>query len=172
VTEIPPAPEAVAEAVVPVPVPEVAEPAAESEEADASVETPDVELQPAVPATVEDAAASTTAVEAGSQGEGDEQAVDEVLAVEALGSGDQYRIWLASLQTQGGAETYWERLVRDMPDLLESLELMVRKVDLGAEKGIWFRVLAGPLPARQQAEELCMTIVRRRPGENCVVMKN
>jgi TPR repeat protein len=83
-----------------------------------------------------------------------------------------YRIWLASLATAELADESWRTLVERYPDLLGGLALTVRKVDLGLEKGVWYRVLAGPFADRQSAKSACEEMLRRAPEESCMAVVN
>ncbi len=67
-----------------------------------------------------------------------------------------YYVHLSSVRRAGQAPGEWQRLRRAYPALLGGLELAVARVDLGAGRGVWFRILGGPL-ARAE--------VRRRCGE-------
>jgi hypothetical protein len=79
-------------------------------------------------------------------------------------------IWLSSLKTREQAEQGWEGLQKAYPDLLGSLQLTVREVDLGAAKGgIWYRIYAGPVASKADAKALCGKIKARPPNSNCLV---
>src|SRR5262249_36089393 len=67
-------------------------------------------------------------------------------------------IWLSSQKSRDQAERGWKELQTAYPDLLGKLELTVREVDLGAAKGVWYRVYAGPLASKQDAKDLCAKI--------------
>ena len=78
-------------------------------------------------------------------------------------------IWLSSQKSREQAERGWQELKTAYPDLLDKLELTVREVDLGAAKGVWYRVYAGPLASKQDAKDLCARIKAQPPNSNCLV---
>jgi cell division septation protein DedD len=85
--------------------------------------------------------------------------------------GPVVRIWLASLKSRELAERDWRDLQAAYGDLLADLEPTVRQVDLGSEKGgIWYRIYAGPLASRDNAQALCAEIKSRSPRSNCLVV--
>lgn len=86
--------------------------------------------------------------------------------------GSGFRVWLTSLQSEAAAESSWQALVSGYPDLLGRLRFSVRRVDLGADKGVWFRVLAGPFAGPIEADALCAQLRQRSPDENCVVVSD
>ncbi len=82
----------------------------------------------------------------------------------AYSSGDEagYRVHLASVfnADRVAQEREWSRL-RDMyPDLLADLDLTIVKVDLGPEKGLYHRIMAGPL-TDETAPALCAELAKR-----------
>lgn len=80
-----------------------------------------------------------------------------------------YRIQLAASRTNGAVESEWDRLRRRHVDLLGDLRLQVTKVDLGATKGIFYRLRAGPLATETAAKTLCERLKQRKLG--CLVVK-
>lgn len=80
-----------------------------------------------------------------------------------------YRIQLAASRTEGAVESEWDRLRRRHVDLLGELELQVTRIDLGAGKGIFFRLRAGPLADEASAKTLCERLKQRKLG--CLVVK-
>lgn len=76
-----------------------------------------------------------------------------------------YAVHLASYRMADNARRGWRLLARDFPDLLMGYEPMLREVDLGA-RGLFIRLLAGPLPDPAEAHELCDAL--RREGAYCV----
>lgn len=82
------------------------------------------------------------------------------------------RIWLTSLASAESADQSWRSLVETYPDLLGGLDVTIRKVDLGVDKGVWYRVMAGPFENRQSAKAVCEEFHRRAPGENCMAVVN
>ncbi len=73
-----------------------------------------------------------------------------------------HRVHLASVfnADRVAQEREWSRL-RDMyPDLLADLELSIVNIDLGPEKGVYHRIMAGPLDD-QTAPALCAELTKR-----------
>lgn len=66
-----------------------------------------------------------------------------------------FRIQLASYRDAGAATRVWHRLAKASPALLGELKPNVVRVDLGPEKGVYYRLQAGPLPDRVAAATLC-----------------
>ncbi|WP_119458798.1 SPOR domain-containing protein [Rhodospirillaceae bacterium SYSU D60014] len=65
-----------------------------------------------------------------------------------------FRVQLAALRTRVDAQTEWDSLQRRFPTLLEELQVNLQRADLG-DKGVYYRVQAGPLPDRAAARSLC-----------------
>lgn len=80
-----------------------------------------------------------------------------------------YRVQLAASRTEGAVEAEWDRLRRRHVDLLGELELQVTRIDLGAGKGIFYRLRVGPLADEAGAKTLCERLKQRKLG--CLVVK-
>ncbi len=74
---------------------------------------------------------------------------------------------LGSLRTPEAAREEWQRLKRANGDLLGNLKANAVSVDLG-EKGIWYRITAGPLD-EAGADRLCSEMKQRNHG--CIVAR-
>jgi len=74
---------------------------------------------------------------------------------------------LGSLRSPEEAREEWQRLKRANGDLLGNLRANAVSVDLG-DKGIWYRIMAGPLD-ESGAERLCAEMKQRNHG--CVVAR-
>ena len=61
---------------------------------------------------------------------------------------------LASVRAPEAVEAEWKRLKTRHPDLLGGLELHMERADLGPDKGVFFRLRAGPL-SEAGARTLC-----------------
>ena len=85
---------------------------------------------------------------------------------EAGGQG-RYRIQVAAVRSQEGAESAWRTLKKKHADLLAALNLTVEWVDLGA-KGVFYRVQGGPLTG-PAAKKACAELHRRKAG--CLVVR-
>ena len=77
------------------------------------------------------------------------------------------QVRLGSLRTPEEAREEWQRLKRANADLLGNLRANAVSVDLG-EKGIYYRILAGPLD-EAAAERLCTELKRRNHG--CIIAR-
>lgn len=79
-----------------------------------------------------------------------------------------FRVHLTSIRKAVGAAREWRRLGRAYPKLLSGLEVAVTRVDLGAQRGVWYRVQGGPL-GRTEARALCDAFKER--GVWCQVLR-
>jgi len=73
-----------------------------------------------------------------------------------------YAVHLASFRTRDAAEREWKRLGAAYGKLLGGLEARFPRVDLGAEKGVYYRLLAGPLADAARARELCQALRKHK----------
>lgn len=67
-------------------------------------------------------------------------------------------VHLASYRQRNGAIAAWHELIGRYPELLGSHAMDVRRVDLGPELGVFFRLRAGPLSAAAAAKALCRSL--------------
>ena len=79
-----------------------------------------------------------------------------------------FRLRLASYRQPANAETGWTILSTKHSDLLAGFNYAIAEVDLGAEKGIYHRLEAGPARLLAEVQALCAQIKAR--GDNCVVV--
>jgi cell division septation protein DedD len=79
-----------------------------------------------------------------------------------------YRVQIASVKSEREAKEEWERLKSKFPTLLRRLNLTVARVNLD-EKGVFFRLLIGPLPDKSAAKEFCKSAKERKIA--CLVHK-
>ena len=73
------------------------------------------------------------------------------------------RIQLASLRTPDEARDEWQRLKRENGDLLGKLTAVAVRADMG-DKGIYYRIEAGPLASKTAAAHLCDALRGRDLG--------
>ncbi len=78
-----------------------------------------------------------------------------------------YRIQLASVRSEEQAQATWARMQKSYGDVLASLTMRAVKVDLG-ERGVYYRVQAGPLDA-DTAQSACTKLKGR--SVDCIVVK-
>jgi cell division septation protein DedD len=79
-----------------------------------------------------------------------------------------YRVQLGAVRSEIDAEQEWSRLRKRYPDLLGNLELAVTRADLG-DKGVFFRLRAGPIPDQASARKLCDDLTEKKIG--CLVVR-
>lgn len=80
-----------------------------------------------------------------------------------------WRVQLAASRSEPAVKSEWDRLRRRNVDLLGDLRLQVTRIDLGASKGIFYRLRAGPLTDENAAKALCERLKQRKLG--CLVVK-
>ncbi|MCH7864228.1 MAG: SPOR domain-containing protein [Proteobacteria bacterium] len=83
--------------------------------------------------------------------------------------GPDFLVQLAAARSREGAEGEWNRLRAKNPDLLGDLRLTVTKADLGPERGVFYRLRAGPLADEPSARRLCSRLSTRQVG--CLIIK-
>jgi hypothetical protein len=81
-------------------------------------------------------------------------------------AGGGYRIQLASEKSEDSAKASWARLQKSHGDVLGNLRMQPGRVDLG-DKGVWYRVQAGPLEEKQ-AKDACAKLKARNTA--CVLL--
>ena len=79
-----------------------------------------------------------------------------------------YRVQIVALRSEQLALAEWEKLKKANPDLFNGLSPNVVRADLG-EKGIYYRLQAGPLAGAAQAADLCERAKSRKLG--CIVVR-
>ena len=75
-----------------------------------------------------------------------------------------WRVQVASVKSEDVAKSTWARLQSAHGDVMANLRMQAVRVDLG-DKGIWYRVQAGPLDEKQ-AHNVCGALKSRR--SDCV----
>jgi hypothetical protein len=83
----------------------------------------------------------------------------------ALAKGAAF-VQLAALRSQAAADAAWAEKRRAFPDLLSGFSAVVWRVDLG-DRGLFYRLLTGPLPDAAAARRLCAALQAR--GQDCLV---
>ena len=89
-------------------------------------------------------------------------------AVEPAGPG-RFKVQIAAFRSSEAADAGWQRLRAAHEDLLGGLTHAVVRADLGAEKGIYYRLQAGPLADAAAARALCDKFKAREQG--CFVVR-
>ncbi len=80
-----------------------------------------------------------------------------------------YQIQIAAVRTREQAESEWKRLKKLHGDVLAGYSLNIVRVDLGADKGIFFRLRAGPIAGEDVAQALCQNLTKRKVG--CLIVR-
>lgn len=75
-----------------------------------------------------------------------------------------FMVQLGAYRKAPAADTGWGRLLKANRDLLGELKPKIVRVDLGAGKGVFFRLRAGPLDDEAAARALCARFKVRRQG--------
>ena len=76
-------------------------------------------------------------------------------------AGGDFQVQLAAVRSPEQARGEWKRLRRKNGDMLGKLRLFITKADLGPEKGVYFRLRAGPLANEVEAKALCVILAER-----------
>lgn len=79
-----------------------------------------------------------------------------------------FQIQLASARSEQGAMGEWNRISAKNKDALGELTPNVARVDLG-EKGVFFRLRAGPVADRAAADSICAALSAQNVG--CIVVR-
>ncbi len=89
-------------------------------------------------------------------------------AISGATSGGDYAVQLASYLSEARAMLGWSELRGNAPDLLDPVSPVVRRADLGGERGIVYRLRTAPT-AKTDATMLCSELKSR--GIDCLVIK-
>lgn len=82
--------------------------------------------------------------------------------------GKGYRLQIAAVRSPEAARQEWERLKRLHGDVLGALGYAAERVDLG-ERGIFYRIQAGPIADAAKAKRECGELKRR--GVGCILVR-
>ena len=82
--------------------------------------------------------------------------------------GRGYRLQLGAVKALENAKQAWDRIKRQNGDLVGALSVSVDRVDLG-DRGVFYRIHAGPIADAAQAERLCAQL--RQRGVGCILAK-
>ncbi|MEI9987030.1 MAG: SPOR domain-containing protein [Aliidongia sp.] len=86
----------------------------------------------------------------------------------AASAGGSFRVQIAATRDDAAAKSEWERLKKAHADLLGDLSPTVVKADLG-DKGVFYRVQAGPVADHEKAEKLCSEL--KKFAIACIIVK-
>ena len=79
-----------------------------------------------------------------------------------------YRLQLGALRTEESAKQEWMKLKKAQGDLLGGLNAAWPRADLG-ERGVYYRIQAGPVGDATTAERICGELKRRNVG--CILVR-
>jgi len=65
---------------------------------------------------------------------------------------------LASFRSQDAAKKGWDEAVARNSEVLKSLRPVIRRVDLGEERGVFYRLMIGPFSSLAEAEATCIKL--------------
>jgi len=82
-----------------------------------------------------------------------------------------YRVQLASMKSQDQAKQEWQRLQDEHKDVLNQLSANFTRVDLGANKGIFYRVQAGDFANKEEAQNVCNKLKSQNSNAGCLIVK-
>ena len=87
----------------------------------------------------------------------------------ALPPGKGYFLQLGALRSVEAAQASWTELKAAQPDILGSLPANAVKADLGPDRGVYYRVMAGPIADETSATQSCNTLKERHVA--CILVK-
>jgi cell division septation protein DedD len=79
-----------------------------------------------------------------------------------------YQIQLVAVRNREQAEGMWKKLTSKHPDVFANLEPDIERADLG-NKGVLYRLRAGPIDSEAKARSLCADLGRRKV--DCLVVR-
>jgi Flp pilus assembly protein TadD len=139
-----------------------ATPAAAPEKPAASAST----TPAAAPTASAPTAASATAAAPASE---IKTASDMTVTAKTLDVAKIYTVQIASYRSEQEASAGWQALTAEQGDLLAKLPHAVAKADLGAEKGVFYRLQAGSFSDRKEAKALCSDL--KNHSIDCMVVE-
>lgn len=76
---------------------------------------------------------------------------------------------LSSLRSEAAAKRQWSDLQQNFPVPLGQLQAEFHRTELG-DKGTFYRVLAGPLPSRDEATQVCAALKAKDARQYCRIL--
>ncbi len=135
------------------------------EESETAASETAANVEPSVPApTVNQDNAARQVVQAAKS----EAAIEKPASPNQAVTLDPIRVQLAAFRSTEAAREGWKRLKRKHGALLSNLDPHVVKADLGAEKGIFYRLQAGPMDDKEAASRLCQELKAKK--QPCLVV--
>jgi Flp pilus assembly protein TadD len=99
--------------------------------------------------------ATTASTTASTPSGGNDAASSMTVTAKTMDIAKVYTVQIASYRSEQEASTGWQALTAEQADLLAKLPHAVAKADLGADKGIYYRLQAGSFSDRNAAKALC-----------------
>ncbi len=66
-----------------------------------------------------------------------------------------YTVQLGSFQSEAEAQGHWKKLQQKFPSTFEPLSYAPAEIQLPPDDMVYFRTQAGPIPSREEAEQIC-----------------
>ena len=88
---------------------------------------------------------------------------------QTLPPGSGYFLQLGAVRTTDAAQQSWTKLKTAQPDILGNLPANAVRVDLGADRGVFFRIMAGPIADEASATRSCNALKQRNVA--CILVK-
>lgn len=80
-----------------------------------------------------------------------------------------YMVQVSAFRIDADAEASMYRHRSKYSDILGEFNYQVVEVDLGVDKGIWYRVQAGPIASQSSAKDICRQL--KEAGSGCIVVR-
>ena len=91
------------------------------------------------------------------------------VTAKTMGGAKLYTVQIASYRSEQEASAGWQTLTSEQAALLGKLPHAVAKADLGAEKGVFYRLQAGAFSDRNEAKALCSDL--KNHSIDCMVVE-
>jgi Flp pilus assembly protein TadD len=114
-------------------------------------------------------AATSSAAAAAAPSASDTVASSMTVTAKSVDVAKVYTVQIASYRSEQEASAGWQTLTAEQADLLGKLPHAVAKADLGAEKGVFYRLQAGSFSDRSAAKALCSDLKDR--SVDCMVVE-
>jgi cell division septation protein DedD len=79
----------------------------------------------------------------------------------------RFLVQVSSQKTEADAQSSFRALQKKFPDSLGSHSPLIKRVDLGGEKGTVYRAMVGPFASRDEAVKFCVSY--KSAGGQCLV---
>jgi cell division septation protein DedD len=86
----------------------------------------------------------------------------------SAGKTGAYRLQIGAVRSEAAAQQEWDRLKKSQKDLLGGVGAGWSRADLG-ERGVFYRILAGPIDDGAAAERICGELKKRSVG--CILVR-